>query len=325
MSKHKLFKYKLPALMLLGLSALPAAAESWHSIGSDKFYLPDGLYRSQGLATDGTQWFFSWQYGLERADLNYNSLQRNSNYPNQIGIPTPLLAQGSNHIGDIDYYNGKIYAPIENGPSYTKPYIGVFNASDLSYTGTSYLLDQTKLTEGVPWVAVDGANNLAYTAEWNNTSKLNVYSLSDFTFLRNIDLGSTIGRIQGAKVHDGALYAASDNASQSVYKISLETGAVEELFNLYDANYMDWGPNAHVEVEGIAFHDTPAGSIMDILVIHGTEADGQGLNLNSTTLHVSMEHFALDAAAVPLPGAWLLFGSSVGLLGAVRRRRFAAR
>src|SRR6195952_5228163 len=99
---------------LLGVSAMSAhvsaqATAVWQLAGVEQFYANDpvssGIYRSQGIATDGNQWFFSWQYGLERADANFTSLQRNSAFvpPGGIspGIPTSLLSLGLNHIGDI--------------------------------------------------------------------------------------------------------------------------------------------------------------------------------------------------------------------------------
>ena len=119
--------FRSPAFLFLALAmALPSAAhakserlkfelddrdhrncdptEEWHLADETKFFLQSppnsltGLYRTQGMATDGRHWFFSWQLGLEIADRKFNSILRNSSVtpPATIvpGIPLPLLAQG---------------------------------------------------------------------------------------------------------------------------------------------------------------------------------------------------------------------------------------
>jgi hypothetical protein len=45
-----------------------AHASPWAQVGADVFGVQDGVYRTQGMATDGTDFYFSWQYGLEKTD-----------------------------------------------------------------------------------------------------------------------------------------------------------------------------------------------------------------------------------------------------------------
>src|SRR3982750_4428930 len=113
--------------------------------------------RSQGATTDGQSWFFSWQGGLEKTD-NAFLTQAAGTWPADIAVQPQVNPDGSNHvggnhIGDIDYYNGLIYAPIEDGgenagvvqvndPEYQHPYIALYDAQTLTYTGVSYALDK---------------------------------------------------------------------------------------------------------------------------------------------------------------------------------------
>lgn len=273
------------------------------------------VYRSQGLTTDGQNWFFSWQYGLEKTTLDtYSKITHNGEFnlttfqPKlPTAIPGTLLNAGSNHIGDIDYYKGKIYAPVEDGPGYHKPYILIYDANDngnpgddpdnpngLSYTGPAYLLPQSDLTGGVPWVAVDGCSDTAFTAEWDPTTKINRYNLGDFSPLpfpkRYLMLKQELHRIQGAKVHNGALYASADDENKTIYKIDLSSGQVDELFNL------KWLPSeyagAKIEVEGLSFLDRPEGSSLHVLRIIGDES-------NLRTLHAALETYVLVPTIIP--------------------------
>nr|WP_316642515.1 PEP-CTERM sorting domain-containing protein [uncultured Roseateles sp.] len=307
-----------------GLLASPAqAAEQWHLVGSDSFTVPTALYRSQGLTTDGQQWYFSWQYGLERAALNdFTSLQRNSNLNLSNGkltpgIPLELIAGfGASHIGDIDTYGGKIYAPIEDGNKradgsrYLNPLIGVFNASDLSYTGSFYKLSHDDLHAGVPWVAVDGAKGLAYTAEWDDTVRINIHKLGDFSSQGYLALDRPLDRIQGAKVWNGGLYASTDDANKTVYRIDLATGHVDELFR------EDFGVPAgtKIEVEGLSFLQTADKGSLHVLRIVGDAS-----NLADPLLHVALDHYAL--APVPEPASLGLMLAGLGLLLGFARRR----
>jgi hypothetical protein len=259
------------SFMMAGLlNSHKALAESWAYAGADRFYFPTGGYRSQGVTSNGAQWFFSWRYGLERTASDYRELEQNfSLFPRKSGIPPSVEALGGNHIGDIDYYGGKIYAPIEDMPNFRHPLVAVYDAATLSHTGATYMLPQSDLTMGVPWIAVDGPKNLAYTAEWDPVVRLNAYRLSDFSPIGYIPLQHTLRRLQGAKVRGDFLYAASDNSAKSIYKISLIDGSVNELLQL--GRWHDLHDGHEHEVEGLTFVSDANGETLNVLMVHGSQ------------------------------------------------------
>jgi hypothetical protein len=305
-------------------------AESWRLIEEHQFFLQDppnaftGLYRSQGIATDGSRWFFSWQYGLEITDESFHSVLRNSSFKRSLhwyerlralflwplhryaiqnlvpGIPGSLLGRGLNHIGDIDYYNGIIYASLDTTWGYTDGHVALYNASDLSFTGAVFDLKGSPANpknDVASWVAVDPAHNRGYGKEWRRGNTINVYNLSDWSFLHTLTLDRAIKRIQGAKVHGDWLYMASDNATQSVYRANLLTGHVEELFRLP-------APSGNREVEGIAVLSTHSShgareacddDGVDLYVEMVVDPDRSGQDPANPHLHVSLYHYAFAA------------------------------
>lgn len=267
-------------------SATCVTTESWVPTKTDYFRLPGGLFRSQGLTVKGSQWFFSWQYGLERtrAVTAAGTTQWVSVMSRPLAIPPDLLAAGSNHIGDIDTYGNILIAPIEDGPAYLHPRLVFYNTLTMLPTGERYELPRSLLTEGVPWVAVDHTTNLAIAAEWNNTSVLNFFDIRHGMALHHqVTLDRVLGRIQGAKVYQGTLWASRDDAAKSVISIDLHTGHVTDLFALHLAG----------EMEGIAMAPTAFGE-MHVMFIHGNTKSANGL----LELRSSLHHFARVAMTV---------------------------
>ncbi len=237
--------------------------ETWVHVGTDRFYLAGALSRSQGVAyaADTDSLVFSWQYGLQRTTLDYQVLR-----VDPMAIPPEILATGGRHIGGIDWYGGLVYAPIEDSDSYLYPYVALFDARTLRYTGIRFLLPWELQTEGVPWVAVDADRGVVYASEWNPVEQINAYDLHDLSYQWSLPLSPAIGRIQGAKVHDGALYAASDNDTKSVYRIDLETGEVTELFRILDLPGV-YAADPFLETEDLVFYDAPDGSMLHVILI----------------------------------------------------------
>lgn len=205
-------------------------SEEWAQTGSDSFPLATALNRGQGVASDGTSWWFSGTIGLERTSATFANQQTNS-----LAIPAVLATTGSNHIGDIDLWNGTLYAPIEDGPGYLNPKVVQYDAQTLT-AGTIFTIPQPLQTKGVPWVAVNGAQGVFYLAEWDPATQLNVFTLDDGMFMKSLPIrteaGASLGRIQGAKVFEKSLYLATDDSAKSVFKLNLETGTLMRLFGV---------------------------------------------------------------------------------------------
>jgi hypothetical protein len=282
-------------------------AESWRLIDEHRFFLHQppnsftGLYRSQGVATDGRRWFFAWQYGLEIADQSFHSVLRNSSFepPKHVvpGIPANLFARGLDHIGDIDYYNGIIYASLDTTRGYKDGHVALYRASDLSFTGEVFTLrgsPSNPNNDVASWVAVDGKRNRGYGKEWRRGNTINVYNLSDWSFQHTLTLDRALENIQGAKVLGDWLYMAADDATQSVYRANLLSGHVEELFRLPT-------PSGHREVEGIAVApsgapDEARGGPCDddgigLYVEMVVDPDRSGQDPSNPHLHVSLYHY----------------------------------
>ena len=271
-------------------------AVNWQLVHEDRFYLQSppgsltGAYRTQGMATDGHRWFFSWQYGLEIADNHFNSILRNSSIEPPLGItpgiPANLLAQGLNHIGDIDYHDGIIYASLDTTAGYTNGHVALYSAADLSYTGVTYPLTGAPSNPNhdvASWVAVDGLHNRGYGKEYQLGNTINVYRLSNWTFDHALTLDMALERIQGAKVHGEWLYMSSDNSTHSIYRANLHTGHVEELFRLPT-------PAGKLEVEGIGLRGESEDAL-DIYVEMVVDPDNSGDDLSNTDIHVSLFHY----------------------------------
>jgi hypothetical protein len=266
------------ALALPGGAA--AKCSGWRLVGSDTFRAHDALLRSQGVTTNGSGWFFSWQGGLQRTMDDYIPLAAAT-------LPPELALAGDNHIGDIDYYNGLIYAPVEDGDAYQSPHIALYDAQTLLYTGVSYPLDVGIHEAGVPWVAVDAAHEQVYTAEWDMPhDRLNVFD-TQMRFKRFLPLrysdslgaGFHLSRIQGAKVDGRTMYATRDDAEKSVWSIDLRSGEVKRLFALK--------PTVPAELEGLAVRRTADGALLHVLIVMNNE-----LPDDASEIHVSFNHYA---------------------------------
>jgi len=235
--------------------AAPPVVEPWVPVAVTTYPPAQGLYLTQGIASDGASLFFSYKFGVLRAGLDGTLASPVSPSP----IPPAMVEGGSDHVGDIDVHAGNVYAPIEDGDGYPHAYLALYDAATMAFTGTSWELPHDLLTAGVPWVAVDAPRGKLYTAEWDDPRVLNVHDLDDPTVVTTVELhppaGVDVSRIQGAKMLDGLLYAARDNgAEKSIVAIDPVSGDVTPVFD------RDLG--AATEAEGIAFVHTPTGVLM---------------------------------------------------------------
>ncbi|MCH7520669.1 MAG: T9SS type A sorting domain-containing protein [Candidatus Marinimicrobia bacterium] len=175
---------------------------------------------SQGVATDGVVWYFSARQILFKINFEFDYLIVHEN-----PIPQFLLDQGYDHIGDIAYFEGKLYAPIEDR-TYVKPIIAIFDTASLNFTGVYALVPQSH----IPWVAVDPRTGYFYSSEFDGVNKLFVYD-PDLAFIGEVQLDTTLSRVQGGAFLGDFLYLACDNGD-FVYEVDIASGIVNNIINV---------------------------------------------------------------------------------------------
>ena len=199
-------------------------------------------FRSQGMTSDGETLYFSSKTTLIRTENDAKTLI-NANY---FAIPDELKELGIKHIGGLSFYNGFIYAGLEDSKVWDYPIVGIFDAKTLELVDY-YIMDAETITRGLPWVCVNAENGYLYCTDHSkNPTKLLVYdTANEMSFVKEIALESSPYAIQGAEFFGGSLYAATNDDTQAVYKINPETGKVEK--------YLDRNLTSGSEGEGITF------------------------------------------------------------------------
>ncbi len=301
------------AAAVLSTSAAQAT-QVWTLSSVDHFYGADPT-RAQGVTTDGTYWYFSGTNGLEIARLDGTSVKiARPAIASDLANPSALAYKGLNHIGDIDYANGKLYISLDSsdrdpvtGGRYNTPVFAVYDAATLAWTGKAYTLSPPHGTEDIAsWVAVDAAAGLAYGMAYNWATEMAVYDLDTFTFKYYIQLQRAVDAAQGCKIYDGWAYCSSNDEFNTTRRINLTDGTVEDLFSFL--NPFDQ------ETEGLSLLQTANGLTLNVL-----NREQYDPNDNSTK-NVAMYHYTLTSdTSVPEPASVLLL--ALGAIGAAAARR----
>ncbi len=242
-------------------------------VSTTSYTLIDTAIRAQGMANDGKSFYFSFNYGLIKTALDGVTMQA----ANYLAIPPKLLLEGCKHIGGITYYNGKIYAPIEDSKVFQHLYICTYDAATLKFIA-AYPLPLDKHEFGVPWCVADPDKGVIYSARRDQITTINVYDAETMAFLKNIEINSPVHKVQGGDMYKGILYLSISRDDQAVFAVNLDTGEVQKAFarNLVDG----------AEGEGMTILPMPDGSLFHV----------QDLAKNYLGSHV--RHYAFDVNSI---------------------------
>ena len=221
----------IAAVVLIPLYALTAAIDA---VSADKRtdemsvnIVGIGAYfRSQGVATDSENLYFSSKTTLYKTDIT----GREYAAVNLSAIPAELKDLGIKQIGGMSYYDGYIYAGMEDSKVWEHPVVGVFSPDSLELV-KYYELDSSVHTRGLPWVCVNTENGCLYAFDHSKQpEKILIYDINDeMKPAGEVPLARTVGSIQGAEFYGGLLYAATNDETQAIYAVNTETGAVEKF------------------------------------------------------------------------------------------------
>lgn len=214
----------------------------------------DSYTHSQDIATDGNNFYFSSRFSLIKTELDGKTLSA----INLNAIPKELKDKyGLAHIGGISYYDGKIYAALEDSKVWKYPIVAIYDAESLDYTGQYHILSADLQQKGLPWIAVDPERSLLYSAQRDHSPELIAYDLESFELVRTIELSQKVHKIQGGDVHKGILYVATQDEGQGVYAINPSSGEVTKCF---DQNLPQGG-----EAEGLTVLEREDGTLLHTL------------------------------------------------------------
>ena len=185
-------------------------------------------FHSQGMTSDGETLYFSSKTTLIRTESDAKTLI-NANY---FAIPDELKELGIAHIGGLSYYNGYIYAGLEDSKVWDYPIVGIYDAESLELVDY-YILDAETITRGLPWVCVNPENGYLYCTDHSkDPTKLLIYdTANEMSFVKEVMLEESPYAIQGAEILDGTIYAATNDDTQAIYTINPDSGEVEKLFD----------------------------------------------------------------------------------------------
>ncbi|MBD1847400.1 hypothetical protein H6F89_29155 [Cyanobacteria bacterium FACHB-63] len=190
-----------------------------HDYPKDKS--PGWTDKLQGVTHDLDHWYFAQQDRLRKVHVTHDLNQAINGW---VGIPL----EGYNHFGDIDFYEGLIYAPLEgHHENFQLPAVVAIFDQNLQCKGAARLTAQGA---SGPWCAVNPLNGLLYSSVFNDAPdriRLQVYQRSfdprfELKYVGTMDLFDEVGQplilggLQGAAFSkQGHFYLVVDTVPTS--------------------------------------------------------------------------------------------------------------
>ena len=223
----------------------------------------ESLERAQGVTTDGEYWYFSGKTSLVKIGFDNQTVYA-YNYKALDGELSENY--NSKHIGGISYYNGYIYASLEDSKQWQHPVIALYDAETLEYTGICHEVSSEILTRGIPWVAVDAENGFIYASHSKTVEEIHCFDLDTFEYVKSFAVSDPMDAIQGGEVYKGKLYVGTNDSTRAVFTIDVKSGKVEKLFDriMYQPKLID---NFGGEGEDLTVYPMEDGTLIHALDI----------------------------------------------------------
>lgn len=177
----------------------------------------------QGVACDGTFIYVSGSTALYKYDMNGKLVQQNDKPFEGYSIP-------SNHIGDIDVYNGEIYVSAEhfNDGVGKDIQIAIHDAQTLKFK-RSFAFEPKSGQLEVSGITVDPVKKTVWMCSWVGGESGNYLYEYDIQghFLRKVHLQPVPQYVQGVFWVDGDLFVtaddgiADDNEPDHIYRVRI--------------------------------------------------------------------------------------------------------
>ena len=188
---------------------------------------PGFAHKAQGVAHDASHWYMTNRWKLFKIPVGLD-----------LGVPgawtasarIPEALRGYNHLGDLDYHDGRLYVPVEG----SAPAIAVFD-TDLAYVTHALVPDAVD----APWCAISPLDGHLYTSSFR-TGDIGKYRMTwigsrlVLTRVGSVPLRDEAGRplrvqrVQGGAFSaTGKLYLVSDVTGEGIKVFDLETGRLQ--------------------------------------------------------------------------------------------------
>lgn len=202
----------LRALMRAMVSPRP---DQWVKRAEGQFFNKDWTEECQGVAHDDQHWYISSNKSGKQRVYRFSLAQQELAH-------VKLAGNGSGHLGDLDYHDGRIYCAMEQPVQIvvieTPPFTGFWSAKLLGAQGGP------PPQNDCPWCAIHPWNGLLYSSGFGGsapgTDVLHAYRLNlatrEFRHVpeSDIHLASPVRRVQGAAFSDnGHVVIASDHTN----------------------------------------------------------------------------------------------------------------
>ena len=177
----------------------------------------------QGIAADSNYYYVSGSTVLYKYDKQGRLVARN-------GQPFEGLPLAANHIGDIDVWNGEIYAgteTFEDGKG-ENIQVAVYDADDLTWKRSIDWEPASGQVE-VCGLAVDRDRNMVWMADWIDGRYLYGYDLATGKYVRKVHLRPVPQWQQGIYMAGGQMLISADDGDADL----------DEPDNLYIADLRD--------------------------------------------------------------------------------------